>query len=76
MAGDNAEDGPVNVRSKLAKLERETAKLGCGICHGGPRLIVAEKEGDAVPEMPPCANCGNSDTLIVYTGISRNPDDE
>lgn len=66
----------MNVRSKIAKLERETAKLVCRLCGGAPQMIVAEKEGDAVPEMPPCANCGNSDTLIVYTGVSRNPNDD
>ena len=75
MAGDTAEDGPVNVRSKLAKLERETAKLACAVCRGVPRMIVLEKEGDSIPEKRPCASCGNTSTLIIYTGVPRNPND-
>ena len=66
----------MNVRSKLAKLERLTGKLGCQICYGRPELIVLEKVGVSEPNSTPCAACGNSRAVIVYTGVPRNPDDE
>ena len=65
----------MNIRSKIAKLERENAKLVCPGCRGVPRMIVLEKKGIPIPEIRPCASFGNTETLIIYTGVPRNPND-
>lgn len=65
----------MSVRARIGKLERCVGKSRCSVCHGRPQLLVAESDRVATPKPAPCSGCGSIDSMIIYTGVSRNPDD-